>query len=275
MTIFFEIVKDFLQKEIGELTALSHGWDTSLTNAVSNLVGLGRNPELAEQKRLLARKFMEEVFALKGNDEHIKSEIYKIIEKYDAESFDKSRTEGCQQGHFGGLMSKFRESIPKIYLALQRTNLLNVRVENDQPFYWFRYHMAAYFVQHMQSVEGVFTENVTLSERKKEVILTILEETKKETEKALLAPDFQGNVKKLVLKKLEDLKVKNEELVRANLTIAQRAKTYVGSFFGNSDPDMGTLPTYVDQAIEKIDPGHVLVKTSSDLAPADDGFQPS
>ena len=271
MTIFFEIVKDFLQKEIGELTAVSHRWDISLTNAVSNLAGFGRNPELAETKRLLARSFMAEVVDLAGRDEEVKVTLNAIIDKYDANSFDKSRTEGCQQGHFGELMSKFRELIPKIYLALQRTKLLDIPVEHDKPLYWFRYYMAAYFVNRMHRVEGTYTENIVLSEQKKGAILTILAET----EIALTASDFQGNVKELVLTKLAELKQKNEELVRANLTLPQRATAYVGSFFGSSEPDMGTLPKYIDHAIEKIEPGRLLAAKTQGAATVADVLQRS
>ena len=283
MTIFLESVKRVFKTEISAIPIKSKTDDASLLNTAATtaasfftfMAPLSRNPELSDNKRALAETFAREIEHLtnRDNDLLLKQHVDELIMRHLSDARKISRAKHSRLGNFGEAMDKLTLLLRNIYLTLERTNLLNIAVE-ETPLYHFRHFMAGYFVCHMINTEDSQTEKIALSEEKETAVIKALVECNEnlQTIKPDLS-DYHDLIKRRVGDFLLALREENKKLVKkyqvtVSLPITLSFLATINVPIGTWDRSIGELEVATIKALMKIDPERCRRELPEELSPA-------
>ncbi len=148
MTIFLEIAKQFLQREITELSEASYRADNSTMNTTLTFFGYGRNVELSSEKRTLLSSLHVEIGKLKDGkkDSNTLDSLQELIITCKKEGAGKSLDKKFDEGSFGQGMQHLENIVRAIFDKLEKLQLIGVSHDAD-PLNSFRYFAALYCTQ--------------------------------------------------------------------------------------------------------------------------------
>lgn len=223
MTIFLEIVKEFLGREITKVRDTSIEADVSVTNRLSSWVGYGRDIELSEKKRQAATDLLYEFRKMgdESNDLVSCNHLKVLIEYCKNLAKDAGGAKGYDEGTFGPAMLSAGQLTQDLYAKLGKFKLLGIP-HDDDPFNEFRYRMAYYYAQKLDDSRTPsilnnpkITSSNEITHRKEQLVFKILTECEKDLQTLDIEHvDYISTRKNRVLEWIEKLSRENIALCK-------------------------------------------------------------
>jgi hypothetical protein len=146
MTIFLALVKEAVKIKITQYIEQSTVADYSATNLIANSAGLGRDTELARQKREVAGELNAAVSALAGvDDDEILPSLKSLISKNETITHDLRKEKGYVDGSFEKVVEELNGLIESLEDRLKTLELWSVEKSED-PYHVFCFHLGHYFL---------------------------------------------------------------------------------------------------------------------------------
>ncbi|QRN02490.1 hypothetical protein GH742_00580 [Legionella sp. MW5194] len=277
MTIFLEIAKEYLIKELTKISDTSVASDKSVGNTVCSWLGLGRDEGLSQSKRELTDILRTDIrnLASDESDEKNVEALNHLLSECRRKAREKADQKGYSEGTFGPAMSEVSTLLTQLYDRFDAAGLLdipyNTKASERHPLTVFRYWAGVYLAykvkenrDNSQSTLKTITHNpkITslnlLEKQKQDAVVSYIRECDKDlkTIKEDLE-DYREVCTKRVLEFLRRLLLKNKELVEHHGTNLEIPVTI--SFFASATvsgpalgPHSGELKKCILMAIKEL-----------------------
>lgn len=223
MTIFLEIVKDFLDREITKAKDSSTKADDSVINTVSTWLGYGRDVKLSDTKKNYATQLSHDLHTMadQSNDLASFKHLKLLIEKYKNMARQASETKSYNEGAFGPAMCSAIQLTQDIYEKLEKFKLLDIPHDED-PFNEFRYCMAYYYAQKLDDSRTrsilnnpMITSSNELTQKKETLVSDMLIACEQDLQTLDIEhDDYISTRKKRVLACIKTLSLENIDLCK-------------------------------------------------------------
>lgn len=272
MTIFLEIIKKFLDKEITKVRDASVEADASIGNTVVSVFGYGRDTVLSEIKRKLAVDLLFDFRNMKNKDNDLESceHLKKLIANCKKDAKKASEDKSYDEGTFGPAMQVAIQLTQDIHDKLAVVHLLNIP-HDDDPFNGFRYQMAHYFSKKIDDSRSPsilnnpkISSSNQVTKEKEQLVLEVLAGCEKDLKTLDIEhEDYVITRKKRVLEWIERLSRKNKAVCEdhtstPNVPITLSLFTKVNISAPSIGPDVGFLDECLKAAVTEIGPVEVV-----------------
>lgn len=148
MTIFLDIAKSILMKELEALRQVSKDSDEGYVNTLLTAAGYGRDANLSQEKRALLKAGVDKVGALTSqeNDEITHQALQDQLDGLKETMTDKSDAIGLNMGETEKGLLLLGRLLKDVFNDVQLLGLENTPYDRD-PFNQFRFHAALYLAQ--------------------------------------------------------------------------------------------------------------------------------